>query len=189
MKQQLFCRAILLGALWGFSAAPAVAEEISFNGSMTGTAAGALAPECAPLPRRSNLTGTGASSLGNFQYSHSVCLAGVGPIQGTFLFSLFGGDTLQGTVDGAATANATPGLFDIVLAYNILGGTGQFLGATGAFQGIGTVDQRNLPTTRVSIIFAAVPEPSTWAMMLFGFGAIGVSLRRRRPAHDLLQAA
>jgi len=27
---------------------------------------------------------------------------------------------------------------------------------------------------------AAVPEPATWAMMLLGFGAIGVSMRRRR---------
>ena len=27
---------------------------------------------------------------------------------------------------------------------------------------------------------AAVPEPATWAMMLMGFGAIGVSLRRRK---------
>ena len=31
--------------------------------------------------------------------------------------------------------------------------------------------------------FAAVPEPSTWAMMLIGFGAIGLTMRRRtRPA-------
>ena len=27
---------------------------------------------------------------------------------------------------------------------------------------------------------AAVPEPATWAMMLIGFGGIGVSLRRRK---------
>lgn len=27
----------------------------------------------------------------------------------------------------------------------------------------------------------AVPEPATWAMMLVGFGAMGVSMRRRRP--------
>ena len=27
---------------------------------------------------------------------------------------------------------------------------------------------------------AAVPEPATWAMMLFGFGAIGFAMRRRR---------
>jgi len=26
----------------------------------------------------------------------------------------------------------------------------------------------------------AVPEPATWALMLFGFGAIGMSMRRRR---------
>ncbi len=29
-------------------------------------------------------------------------------------------------------------------------------------------------------VAAAVPEPSTWAMMLLGFGAIGFSIRRRR---------
>ena len=38
---------------------------------------------------------------------------------------------------------------------------------------------------------AAVPEPATWAMMLFGFGAIGVSMRRRRKHQSgaLLQIA
>lgn len=36
---------------------------------------------------------------------------------------------------------------------------------------------------------AAVPEPATWAMMLMGFGAMGVSLRRRRRTQNLLQAA
>ena len=32
---------------------------------------------------------------------------------------------------------------------------------------------------------SAVPEPSTWATMLLGFGAIGFSVRRRRPRRDL----
>lgn len=36
---------------------------------------------------------------------------------------------------------------------------------------------------------AAVPEPATWAMMLIGFGAMGVSLRRRRRTASLLQSA
>ncbi len=36
---------------------------------------------------------------------------------------------------------------------------------------------------------AAVPEPSTWGMMLLGFGAIGVSMRRRRRAAPLAQIA
>ena len=33
-----------------------------------------------------------------------------------------------------------------------------------------------------TFIPSAVPEPGTWAMMLIGFGAIGFSMRRRRPA-------
>lgn len=40
-----------------------------------------------------------------------------------------------------------------------------------------------------TFINGAVPEPATWAMMLLGFGAIGVSIRRRRPAQELSQAA
>jgi len=35
----------------------------------------------------------------------------------------------------------------------------------------------------------AVPEPSTWAMMLMGFGAMGVSLRRRRKLTNVAQFA
>jgi hypothetical protein len=166
-------------ALFGF-AAQAQAAEVIFNGSMSGTATGALAPSCAPLPRQSTLTGPGSSSLGAVDYSHQVCLAGVGPIHGNFSFDFSGGNTLFGTIDGSAVANSTPGLFDIVLAYNVLGGTGTLLDSTGAFRGVGVVDQRNLPTTRVSINFSAVPEPSTWAMMLLGFAGAGIALRRRR---------
>ncbi len=29
----------------------------------------------------------------------------------------------------------------------------------------------------------AVPEPATWGMMILGFGAIGASMRRRKPVH------
>lgn len=35
-------------------------------------------------------------------------------------------------------------------------------------------------TVRIGAISAAVPEPSTWALMLLGFGAVGYSLRRKR---------
>lgn len=40
-----------------------------------------------------------------------------------------------------------------------------------------------------TFINGAVPEPTTWAMMLIGFGAIGVSMRHRRPSRNLHQAA
>ena len=36
---------------------------------------------------------------------------------------------------------------------------------------------------------AAVPEPATWAMMLVGFGGIGMTMRRRRKDGRLLQIA
>ncbi len=35
----------------------------------------------------------------------------------------------------------------------------------------------------------AVPEPATWAMMLIGFGAIGVAMRRSRKAKGALLTA
>ena len=34
----------------------------------------------------------------------------------------------------------------------------------------------------ITIRPSAVPEPATWAMMLFGFGAVGFAMRRRRSA-------
>jgi len=36
--------------------------------------------------------------------------------------------------------------------------------------------------------FGAVPEPSTWAMMLLGFGGMGMTMRRRR-SQRLMQLA
>lgn len=162
------------------SAAAANAAEVVFAGSMSGTSTSVLAPGCAPLPRLSTLTGPGSSSFGNFGYRHDVCLQGAGPIRGSFFFDFSGGNTFQGTVMGAATANPTPALFDLVLDYVIDAGAGQFAGASGSFRGTGLVDQRNLPTIRASINFAAVPEPATWASLLLGFGIVGGALRRAR---------
>lgn len=33
---------------------------------------------------------------------------------------------------------------------------------------------------------AAVPEPATWAMMIFGFGLVGAAMRRRRSGTPVL---
>jgi len=35
-------------------------------------------------------------------------------------------------------------------------------------------------------VSGAVPEPGTWAMMLLGFGAIGIAMRRRKPSTGAL---
>lgn len=44
-------------------------------------------------------------------------------------------------------------------------------------------------STGTLAVTAAVPEPATWAMMLVGFGAMGVSLRRRRKPTAIAQLA
>lgn len=54
----------------------------------------------------------------------------------------------------------------------------------------GIQDLRQLRLAGISPVQSAVPEPSTWAMLLVGFGAIGASLRRRKPGSRLrLRAA
>jgi hypothetical protein len=47
--------------------------------------------------------------------------------------------------------------------------------ATGGLTSVGTVDRQLF-----GIAIGAVPEPTTWAMMVIGFGSIGYSLRQRR---------
>ena len=51
--------------------------------------------------------------------------------------------------------------------------------STLTFAAVGTSDSLGGYLDNIRLT-AAVPEPSTWAMMLIGFGAIGFSMRRRR---------
>lgn len=50
----------------------------------------------------------------------------------------------------------------------------------GFFRGLGTTDNVGVVIDNVSLNVAAVPESATWAMMITGFGLIGLSARRRR---------
>lgn len=62
-----------------------------------------------------------------------------------------------------------------------------FAGSGPAITGLTlTSSQNSLETDNYGVI-GAVPEPSTWAMMLLGFGAAGVAMRRRKSV--TLQAA
>lgn len=164
------------------------AQVQTFSGNVI--ASGVVTPNagCAPIPNRGVATGSGSSNFGSFSYSHTVCTQGAtGPVTGSFLVD-FGVDELLGTLNGSSVATATAGIFDQTFLFLITGGNGRFDGATGSFNSIGTVDARTRPS-QLSFTFGGlvnvppVPEPSTWAMMLVGFGAIGVGLRRRRARH------
>lgn len=96
----------------------------------------------------------------------SVFLTGTG-LMGNILIPQTQGDPLEAR--GLANFALQAGTFTL----NILGTPGT---QNGSFGG--------------SVAFqaqSAVPEPATWAMMLLGFGAVGFSMRRKRPS--LLQAA
>ena len=70
---------------------------------------------------------------------------------------------------GAATAPGFP----------VPGATG-FTGPLGAgTYSLWLYDGDEAATYRFTAVAAAVPEPATWAMMMTGFGAIGLGLRRR----------
>jgi hypothetical protein len=70
----------------------------------------------------------------------------------------------------------------------------QILGTnfTGSFANAGTLelfywdsnngDNFGTITAHVSTVDSGVPEPATWAMMLIGFGAIGLRIRHRSGA-------
>lgn len=51
---------------------------------------------------------------------------------------------------------------------------------SGAFQGVGCFFETGAAAS--FNVVGGVPEPTTWAMMLMGFAAIGFSMRRRRRA-------
>ena len=53
-------------------------------------------------------------------------------------------------------------------------------GAMLSFRAVGTDDSLGGYLDDINLVGAAVPEASTWAMMLFGFGVVGAALRRRR---------
>ena len=80
---------------------------------------------------------------------------------------------------GTASAFATNGTFLQSLAFSDYPDTLSF-GATGIHSINFSGSQYGVDNFTFDSVQAAVPEPATWAMMLLGFGAIGVARRRRR---------
>ena len=144
-------------------------------------------------------TGIYTFSIGsNVSFDYSI----VGSLTGAnvFLTNLLTGDTasfnpvtLGGLQPSGALQNSQQ------LGFGFLNNTGPFAGCCGNLNFNSAINN----TYRIALTsggqtltaFAqigtgapAVPEPATWAMMLIGFGAMGVSLRRRRRTSNLLQA-
>lgn len=88
-------------------------------------------------------------------------------VNGTPLFiNRMGGTLANGLIESAGTANVS--IFSGQLNRITVSGLSRGLGSFGG----------NLTFT--PNVVGAVPEPSTWAMMLVGFGVVGYGIRRRR---------
>jgi hypothetical protein len=176
-------------------AAAADAAVLQFSGSFQNvTPPGAPGGRCGPPPI---LTLTfapeatsGVSNLGAFTVSASHCVLPTPPVtnygDGEFTWFFGSGDELHGTYTGVFTI-LPGGTAQTVQNYLVTGGAGRFNGASGAFQHQGTVAFGPGGVTTGEATFegsiTTVPEPSTWGMMLLGFGAMGAAVRqKRRPA-------
>jgi hypothetical protein len=186
------------GALIAFALAaaiPAAAATSIFTGTeMNDTPPPGPSPLCGAGQVRvafSPLTATvsGSSNFGTFQPTAAHCLTPPPTTYngGVFDFAFAAGDDLFGTYSGFFTPTGVANVLNSTVDYIVTGGTGRFLGATGAFQGVGILD-RNLArpinnlTLTGTLDLPAVPEPATWMTMILGFGFIGEALRRRRLA-------
>lgn len=179
-------------------AMPASAGILLFSGTFGNTN-----PPAAPGGRCSGLTvnignagsfyATGMSNFGAFTAVQSHCLDAGPPIaigapdtpyyDGRFVYSFAGGATLFGTYVGLLSNAGAIGLIDNVQNFVVTGGTGRFANASGSFLGTGTIRFGGGPPAAVLTFnegAIAVPEPSTWGLMIVGFMAVGLKIRARR---------
>ena len=195
-------RLMIIPAAIAFAiASPSNATSLMFGGTFNNTNAPASTMgRCANLTVTIGNSGsfyaTGKSNLGAFTSSQSHCLDSGPPIMvgapntpyydGLFTYSFASGATLTGTYDGLLSNSGVMGVIDNTQNFIITGGTGTFANATGSFLGTGQIlFGAGLPTANLTISqgvidVAAVPELTTWAMFLVGFGVIGAGLRGRR---------
>ena len=190
---------ILAGVALAF-ATPAAAQELVTNGgfetgdfsgfTQTGNpgatyvsssplvvASGAYGAQFGPIGSIGTITQTLATNAGqNYLISFDLRNLGGTP---NFYDVLFGGVSLFTATNSAA------------FGYTNFSTTATALGVSTdlAFNFRHDPTSFALDNVSVTAVNGAVPEPATWAMMLIGFGAMGVSMRRRRRTNTLLQTA
>ena len=138
-----------------------------------------------------SLSSNGNPGSNTTTYRLTFDLTGLNPATASITGSWGADNVATMTLNGSATGNVltNPSNFSALTAFSILTG---FVGGINTLDFIVT-DQGpptalrvdNLQGRAQAINGGAVPEPSTWAMMLLGFGAIGLGLKRaRRPGHQ-----
>lgn len=143
---------------WASSLPPAL---ISATGTFIGTSCGAFDTDCAPEPVQAHFDISTATSF-------SISLE-----QYFYKFSFEGLGVSLTNIGQFRDSYAPLSINDPIL---IIGG-GDY--------GNGTINGVNvgMPHTHQLLVTAlSVPEPTTWAMMIIGFGLAGSALRRNQPS-------
>ena len=124
--------------------------------------------------------------------SNTFTIASTTSALGLFLGSAFGGATYSYIVNGVAGSITVPAASSttflgftstsgpVSVAFNVAGGNGA---------GVANSELDVPQFIAGNAITGAVPEPATWAMMLLGFGGIGVAMRRRPKVTERLSHA
>ncbi len=144
---------------------------------------GVLVDGAITLDTSSNVDLLGSAYTNNFNTSAGTTLFGIDAFTDSLLRST---NANAGTYTSVGLLGILLGSTD-ALGFDISGTSGagffsvgnNFYGVnltTGSATLIGALGTQGI----TGITIAAVPEPGTWAMMLIGFGAIGVAVRRRR---------
>jgi len=201
-------RKLLLTAVaaTALSAAPAAHAAVTFAGGSTGCFQDGGVGPCTATD--GGLTFTGGAATFN-QTTDSTGFAGVGgPTNNFGTITLvpdgqsYTGDVFNLVISFTAPPGSSSGMFTANLMGSLtstgvgglqisfLNGT-QVLSSSSigpftlhvndvAFSGSLGPNETQLRQDISGYIIAAVPEPATWAMMLLGFGGIGMAMRRRR---------
>lgn len=186
---------LLAAALVGTSGAQSATHSFSGTRSNT-TPPGVPGGRCAPAITVNFGPGafaaSGTSTLGNFSYVASHCIAAPPPgnyFDGQFTWS-FADGTVSGTHSGTLSTLG-PGQFTILENLLFTGGTGRFAGATGSVVATGVLSFglfQGAPASFSTVDFSGtinapgVPEPASWMLLISGFGLVGSVSRRRRLA-------
>lgn len=172
------------------AASPAAALLLPFSGSFTNGGGSGPQPggRCAPA---ATITwdpvlypADYTSNYGDFTRSGDECVVPPQPTtsyDGTFLADFGGGNTLYGTRYSVGAATATPGTFDLIGYWTILGGTGIFAAAyAGDLVETAVLSPPRGIYSGTIEGFIATPAPSMLA--LFGLSVAGLAAVRRRMA-------
>jgi hypothetical protein len=171
-------------ALTGATAANAAITIVDTSGSniVVGTPDNSTIPNKVGFDTTTNSAGTVSpffdfsnDQTGSYRFSLITSTKGAT----VTLEQLLNGGTL---VDPITEITGTGNSLTLDTGTLMAGATYRFLYTFGAGDGGGTVSGN-------ASFVQAVPEPATWAMMLVGFGGIGVAMRRRRRGIALAQIA